>query len=247
MCRRTSRNTPSTYWNCFAYPGGREPSLAGRRCRILSKKTKALANQSPDRREILELIAAAAAAARFPGFARWVCAPQHAGEHAAGSTSARPLSYQPRFFTPAEFGLVDQLSEIIIPRDESPGAHEAGVAEFIDFMVASDHELEWPFRYGIDWLNARANALYGSGFSALPEEKQAALLRTLAYGNSAVPADADGRSFFALIRQYTVMGYYTSRIGMEQLNCPELKFYSESPACPHTNDREHKHLPPPIV
>jgi hypothetical protein len=203
-----------------------------------------VANQSPDRREILELIALAAAASRFPGFARWVCAPQHV-EHPVDES--RPHTYQPQFFTPAEFAAIDQLSEIVIPKDESPGARDAGVAEFIDFMVANDPTLQWSFRYGLDWLNARAAALHGSVFTALAPDRQTALLHTLARRDVAAPADEDGRAFFALMRRYTVMGYYTSRIGLETLNYPGLKFYSESPACPHTNDPEHLHLPPPIV
>lgn len=202
-----------------------------------------MANQSPDRREILETIALAAAAACFPGFARWECAPQHGG-HDAGA-AARPQAYQPQFFTPAEFATIDQLSELIIPKDESPGAREAGVAEFIDFMVANDPELQWPFRYGLDWLNARAIASHGGTFTALPEERQTALLRPLASRDAVAPTEADGRRFFDLMRQYTVMGYYTSRIGLEELNYPGLKLYSESPACPHPGDPEHKHLPPP--
>ena len=206
-----------------------------------------LANQSPDRREILELIALAAAASRFPGFARWVCTPQHTAGDDTASAQPRLHRYQPQFFTPAEFGTVEQLSEIIIPKDESPGARDAGVAEFIDFMVANDTELQWPFRYGLDWLNARATALHGSAFAAIPEDQQTALLRALAYRGSSAPADADGRSFFALMRRYTVMGYYTSRAGMEELNYPGLQFYSESPACPHKDDPEHKHLPPPVL
>jgi len=213
-------------------------------CRVsYPKPVNALANQSPDRREILEFIALAAAAGRFPGFARWVCAPQHM-EHP--TDEPRPHTYQPLFFTPAEFAAIDQLTETIIPRDESPGAHDAGVAEFIDFMAASDPEVQWPFRYGLDWLNARSQARFGAALAAISETQIAELLRPLAYG-AAPPADADGRAFFALLRRYTVMGYYTSRIGLQELNYPGLKLYSESPACPHANDPEHKHLPPPIV
>jgi len=203
-----------------------------------------LANQSPDRREILEFLALASAASRFPGFARWVCS-QASGDNTA--PSPRPLSYRPLFFTPAEFDSIEQLSELIIPKDESPGARDAGVAEFIDFMAANDPALQWPFRYGLDWLNARAIALHGEIFSALGEDRQIALLRTLARSDAGSSTDADGRRFFLLVRKYTVMGYYTSRIGLEELNYPGLKFYSESPACPHTGDPEHKHLPPPIL
>ena len=38
------------------------------------------------------------------------------------------------------------------------------------------------------------------------------------------------------------MGFYTSRIGLEALDYPGLKLYSESPGCPHPGDPEHLHL-----
>ena len=41
------------------------------------------------------------------------------------------------------------------------------------------------------------------------------------------------------------MGFYSSEIGWRELDNPALRFYAESPACPHTNDPEHRHLPPP--
>lgn len=199
-----------------------------------------MANQSPDRRAVLEMIALAAAAGRFDGFARWVCAPQHAAE---ASAEPRPHSYEPQFFTAEEFSVLEQLCELIIPADESPGAREAGVAEFIDFMAANDNQLQWPFRYGVDWLNARATGLHGTNFIALTQAQQIELLRTIAARDVSARGDGDGRNFFALLRKYTVMGYYTSRIGMEELNYPGLRSYSESPGCSHTGDPEHKHLP----
>ena len=53
------------------------------------------------------------------------------------------------------------LPEIIIPSDATPGAKEAGVAEFIDFMVASDPEVQYPFRMGLAWLNAHSERTVG--------------------------------------------------------------------------------------
>ena len=49
-------------------------------------------------------------------------------------------------------------------------------------------------------------------------------------------------SFFRLLREYTVMGFYTTRIGLEELGYPGLRTYSKSPECPHVNDPEHRHL-----
>jgi hypothetical protein len=61
-------------------------------------------------------------------------------------------------------------------------------------------------------------------------------LRHLAYKDHYRPGEDEGREFFKLIREYTIMGFYTSRIGLDQLDYPGLKFYSESPGCPHRGE-----------
>jgi hypothetical protein len=190
-----------------------------------------MANQSPDRRQVLEMLAKVAAISQFPGFCKW-----------AGASETRATSYEPIFFTPAEFAVVDQLTEIIIPRDEHPGAREAGVAEFIDLMVARDPELQFPFRRGLTWLDASATSAFGRDFMELPAEGQEAVLRRLAYKKEQKPEEREEQEFFRLMRKYTVMGYYTSRMGLEALDYPGLKFYTESGACPHKDDPEHRRL-----
>jgi gluconate 2-dehydrogenase gamma chain len=205
-----------------------------------------MANQGHDRREALEMLALAAFASHFSGFSKWVCAAQHAPDHAASLVAQpRPATYRPEFFTPHEYALIDQLTGIIIPKDESPGAREAGVSEFIDFMAAHDPKIQQPFRNGLRWLNEQSRKRNKTEFSSLQSDQQNALLRTIAYREHYLPGQETGQEFFALIRRYTVMGYYTSRIGLEELDFPGLRLYTESPACPHENDREHRHLPPP--
>ncbi len=202
-----------------------------------------MANQSPQRRDILRILSLAAAASQFPGFSRWAYADQHEG-HAA-SVAPKPANYTPQFFSPAEYVTIEQLTELIIPSDGTPGAKEAGVSEFIDFMAASDPEIQAPFRTGLQWLNAHAQKVQGSPFGSLSADQQTQILRPLAYREQYVADEAAGQTFFQLVRRYTVMGYYTTRIGLEQLDFPGLKFYTKSPACPHTDDPEHLHLPPP--
>ncbi len=200
-----------------------------------------MANQSPDRRQILELLAGVAAISQFPGFSRWVFA---AEDGTAGPATPRPAIYQPIFFTPKEFETIDQLTEVILPRDEHPGARDAGVSEFIDFMIAHDSDLQFPFRTGLAWLNAFAFEKYGGDFTKLPLAQQEELLGKLAYRERQTPTEVQGQAFFKLIREYTVMGYYTSRVGLEALDYPGLALYSSSPECPHKDDPEHRHLPP---
>jgi hypothetical protein len=202
-----------------------------------------MANQGSDRRAVLEMLAKAAVASQFPGFSRWVFGQQHEHQHTADSTPpARQANYQPSYFSPSEYRTIDVLTGLIIPNDESPGAQEAGVSEFIDFMAAhGEKQIQQPMREGLAWLNSAAKKNYRTGFTSLSSEQQTEILKRAAERNG------DGHAFFRLIRRYTVMGYYTSAVGMKELDFPGLRFYSESPACPHTNDPEHRHLPAPKI
>ena len=202
-----------------------------------------MANQAPDRRHFLEMLAKAAAASQFPGFSRWVFAydHQHAGDR---PTTPRPAHYDPQFYNATEYQTIAAVTEIIIPHDESPGAQDAGVSEFIDFMAAhGEEELQGPMRQGLQWLDDQARKTHGAPFVKLPVEAQTAVLKTVAYRDAGAKADLQGTAFFKLIRRYTVMGYYTSRVGLEELDFPGLKLYSHSPECSHKDDPEHRHLP----
>lgn len=198
-----------------------------------------MAGQSLERRQVLEILSLAAAASGFSGFHRWRFICQH--NEQAAVTVPRPASYTPQFFTATEYATLEYLTAIIIPADGSPGAREAGVAEFIDFMVAHETERQYEFRTGLAWLDAHAQTIHGKPFRELDAAQQASVLKPFAYGPQH-PDEEDGRAFFHLVRRYTVMGFYTSRIGLEELNYPGLKFYTTSPECPHHDDPEHLHL-----
>lgn len=201
-----------------------------------------MANQNPDRRQVLEMLGKAALASQFPGFSRWVFGAEH--QHAVSApVQPRPAHYRPQYFTVAEYQALEMLTELIVPHDKSPGAKEAGVSEFIDFMAAhGEKEIQQPMRTGLAWLDAKAQKTHSHAFVSLAAEEQTAILKAIAYKNQFVPEDQEGQTFFRLLRRYTVMGYYTSRIGLEELDYPGLKLYSHSPACPHIDDPEHLHL-----
>lgn len=196
-----------------------------------------MAGQSLERRNVLEILSLAAVASRFKGFHRWRFICEH--DDQADSGSPGPASYTPQFFTPEEYQTLEGLCALIIPSDGTPGAREAGVSEFIDFMVANDPSIRYKFRYGLTWLDAQALKQNDKGFRELDSEKQTAILKRLAYRERYGPGEEDGRKFFHLLRRYTVMGFYTTRLGLQELDYPGLKFYSASPACAHKDDPEH--------
>jgi gluconate 2-dehydrogenase gamma chain len=203
-----------------------------------------MAGQGIQRREMLRILGTAAAAAKFPGFSKWGFACGHVGN---ATLQVKPAAYDPLFFSAAEYASVERLSEIIIPTDASPGAKEAGVAEFIDFMVFSDPDAQYGFRTGLAWLDAYTEQTTGKKFMDLTLEQQISLLQPLGFKDKQQPGQEAGRRFFRMMREYTVTGFYTSEIGYKELDNPSLKFYSESPECPHKDDREHKHLTPVIT
>jgi hypothetical protein len=188
-------------------------------------------------------MAMAAAASSFPGFARWTFA---CGHGAPGLLPVRPATYTPRFFSADEYATVERLAALIIPSDGSPGAQEAGASEFIDFMVSSDPGVQYRFRYGLTWLDACARRNHGGTFRSLDAPQQEELLGRLAYRDRYRAGEDEGRAFFKLVREYTLMGFYTSKVGLQQLDYPGLRsHYPSLPGCPHPGDPEHRNLPGP--
>jgi hypothetical protein len=121
----------------------------------------------------------------------------------------------PKFFTPAEFALVDEMSDMIIPTDaQSAGARAAGVAAFIDARLAEAFEKDEPqkWRAGITAVEALSQQVNGKTFMACSAEQRLALLTRIAAAESAPKTDAE--QFFKQIKSSTIQAYYTSKIGI---------------------------------
>ena len=222
-----------------------------------------MGGQGIQRRDILRYIGIASVAATFPGFGQWVFACPQDHPHASIARAAGP--YKPLFFPPQQYLMIEHLAEMIIPADENPGAKQAGVAEFIDFMVANrvpvsarydtrstqdaiqlGNEAQGRFISGLDWINARSMSEVGQEFMACTAVQQNSLLEELAYKAKFKPTTESGREFFQLLRDYTVVGYYTTRIGLESLGYPGLRTgWSKMPGCSHPDDPEHARLQEP--
>jgi hypothetical protein len=176
----------------------------------------------------------ASVAGTFSGFSRW----SFAFAHSLASPAVVNPVYAPQFFTPSQFRTVELLAELILPAvPPAPGATEAGVAEFIDFMVFSDTTLQTPFRDGLQWLDRASSPAVD--FVSLTAAQQNALLERLAYKAKQQESEKAGQQFFLLFRKYTVMGFYTTRVGLESLDYPGLTFYATSPGCTHAGNPEH--------
>ena len=151
----------------------------------------------------------------------------------AGPQIQVPEPTKPTFFQPAEFRTVEALSERIIPRSETPGAKDAGVALLIDKAIVADPTLINPFRAGIADLNALAISMYGIEFAALKENQQIAVLTPLS-----LETDSSLGKFFAMVKDMTVDAYYKSEGGLKtELGWHGNTYLASFPGCDHP---EHK-------
>jgi hypothetical protein len=122
---------------------------------------------------------------------------------------------------------VTTIAEIIIPQTNTPGAKAARVNEFVDLIVTEwyDEEERSTFLTGLADVDARTRDLYGKDFVQCGEKQQIELLQALDDEVAAARSEADVRrrrsrppekNFFFMMKQLTLVGYYTSQIGFEQ-------------------------------
>ena len=149
-----------------------------------------------------------------------------AGAAAATTVTATRLSAftlpadGPRALTREQFAVLEELTEILIPADEhSGGARAAGVAAYIDTMLAEefDASTKTSFVSGLALVSSMAQQRHGRGFLALSAAEREAIVATMAEGEA--NPKTDETRFFVALKKRTVRGYYTSRLGIhDELN-----------------------------
>lgn len=126
---------------------------------------------------------------------------------------------QETFFAPEELTTLTQLANLIIPPNGFGDIRRAEVPEFIEFMAKDIPELQLPLRGGIMWLQLETNNRFGKGFNEIEEGQQKEILDDIAFYDPSVPKDSlpFEIKFFNLMRNLTVTGYYSSKVGVADL------------------------------
>lgn len=192
-----------------------------------------------DRRTLLRALAAAPLAA---GFAWTDADAAVAGELAQASqaAAAQGAVFTPRFFTDHEWRTVRLLVDLIIPRDERSGsATDAGVPEFMDFMMVDQPARQVPMRGGLAWIDRACHERFDKTFVDCTDPERTALLDDIAWPHRAV--DAAGRvradlqhgvAFFTSFRDLTATGFWTTRMGIDDLRYMGNRSVARWNGCP---------------
>ena len=147
--------------------------------------------------------------------------------------------YTPKYFSEQQYRTLNTLCDAIIPKDEhSGGAAEAGAPEFIDLLTSENAEFQRKLGGGLLWLDGFCTDRYEKTFLECSAEQQKGVLELIAYRKNGEkdPALGQGVAFFALLRRMTCDGFYTSKIGIADLQYIGNTTLREFPGCPPVPD-----------
>ncbi len=172
-----------------------------------------------NRREIVKLLATAPVVGTFT----WTQQEMEDAWRGVGllqRTAHRAPQYQPKFFVPQEYETVRILVDVIIPRDQRSGsATDAGVPEWMDFILydSDSEERKTAMRGGIAWLDIECRERFGTDFTDCTDEERRTVLDDIAWPAKAPPALSHGVRFFNDFRDRTASGFWSSKMGVRDL------------------------------
>ena len=138
-----------------------------------------------------------------------LAAANHARQ-AAKSTTPPKLE----FFTPEQAAEIDAITARIIPTDDTPGAHEAGVVYFIDrALVSFATDQQQVLREGLPALHALTKSAFPqySTFSEVSPDQQDKILHRFGQqadgGPNVFTTAPAAQNFFETLRWLTIAGF----------------------------------------
>jgi gluconate 2-dehydrogenase gamma chain len=182
------------------------------------------------RRELVTLLGVTAAAAACGG---WPGGKSGEGGRQADSTAS--LMRAPQFFTAHEFATVTVLADLVIPADErSGGASDAGVPAYIDFALreVEDDAMRLAMRGGLAWLDAECGRRFGRTFLDATPRQRIAILDDIAWPARTAPALTNGAAFFSDLRDLVATAFWSSRLGVRDLQYQGNVTLPEWTGCP---------------
>jgi gluconate 2-dehydrogenase gamma chain len=138
---------------------------------------------------------------------------------AAAAQASTGGAYMPRSFTAQEYKTLERLTDLIIPVENGkPGALAAGAAAWIDMISSENDKLKEIYKSGFAWLDAAMKSRGAADFASATAAQQRELLDLIAFRRNQTPELAPGIDFFSWVRRMTVDAFYTSEIGIKDID-----------------------------
>jgi hypothetical protein len=128
-------------------------------------------------------------------------------------------AYTPQTFTDHEYRTLERLTDLIIPVENgAPGALAARCAAWIDTISSENDQLKSIYKEGFAWLDSAMKQRGAADFVSATPSEQTALLDVIAFRRNETPDLAPGIRFFTWVRRMTVDAFYTSEIGIKDID-----------------------------
>ncbi len=137
-----------------------------------------------------------------------------------GCSVTNDPNWEPTFFDKNQAVTIMDITDIIIPTTDTPGAVEVGVPKFIESMVSEIYtkEDQEDFLNGLKDFQQSVKSTYGDSFVAL--EMETKILAVTALNASAVGSSSEKGSkehFYMKVKELTVGGFCMSEVGATQV------------------------------
>jgi Gluconate 2-dehydrogenase subunit 3 len=127
--------------------------------------------------------------------------------------------YTPKTLDAHQYRTLERLTDHIIPVEHgAPGAAAAGAAAWIDTISSENDQLKSIYRNGLTWIDSAMKERGAADFVSATPEQQTALLDLIAYRRNQSPELGPGIEFFGWVRRMTVDAFYTSEIGIKDID-----------------------------
>jgi len=145
-----------------------------------------------------------------------------------GCSPKPSAGWQPLFLRKEEGAMVEEVADLILPRTTTPGAREVGVPAFIDVILKDAYPTEDQARFvsGLKDFETQAQSAHGKPFlqlqpaqrmSFLQQVHDAAVAAEKVQADKDVPAGERKRPFVLMMKELTLLGFFTSQIGTTQV------------------------------
>jgi gluconate 2-dehydrogenase gamma chain len=126
--------------------------------------------------------------------------------------------FKEKFFTKSEMKMLEVLVDIIIPKDDKSGsATDAGVPDFIEFIVKDKPDFQTPLRGGLRWMDSQSNTRFGKLFMDIKHAQRIEIVEDIAFPERKKAGMSQGVAFFSLLRNLTATGFWSSKMGIDDI------------------------------
>lgn len=172
-----------------------------------------------NRRDLLRMLGVGVAATTLSCTPEVADKAHRSAQAARDSAAASGGKVATKFFTAHEHDTVTLLADMIIPKDGRSGsASDAGVPEFMDYILTEYPDGQTAIRGGLAWLDAECEKRFGKDFVSSGDAQRKQVLDDIAWPKKARPEMSQGVAFFNRFRDFTASGFFSSKLGTEDLH-----------------------------